>query len=119
MYLIEEGKAYFIKGDKAYKVSFDLNKNMKIDEEDCIDVKNQPKYTYDVMYRKLNIEYMVEKQKAEKSDNAIINSLKSENEKLKLEIKELKEALNKKPIEEQKSKVSIEETKKLNAKERK
>lgn len=102
MYLIEEGKAYFVKGDKAYEVSFDLDKKMKIDEEKSIDVKNQPKYSYDVMYRKLNVDYMVEKEKAKQGDNAIINALKNENEALKSEIERLKALIGNKPSEEPK-----------------
>ena len=101
MYIIEEGKAYFVKGKKAYAISFDLDKKMSIDEEESIDVENQPKYSYDVMYRKMNVDYMVEQEKASQGDNAKINALKKENEALKAEIKELRALVEEKPSEKE------------------
>lgn len=101
MYIIEEGKAYFVKGKKAYAISFDLDKKMEIDEKDSIDVENQPQYSYDVMYKKMNIDYMIEQEKASQGDNAEINALKKENEALKAEIKELKALIEKEPSEEE------------------
>ena len=101
MYIIEEGKAYFVKGKKAYAISFDLDKKMSIDEKDNIDVENQPQYSYDVMYKKMNIDYMIEQEKASQGDNAEINALKKENEALKAEIKKLKALVEEKPSEEE------------------
>ena len=101
MYIIEEGKAYFVKGKKAYAISFDLDKKMEIDEKDSIDVENQPQYSYDVMYRKMNVDYMVEQEKASQGDNAEINALKKENEALKAEIKKLKALVEEKPSEKE------------------
>lgn len=113
MYIIEEGKAYFVKGKKAYAISFGLDKKMKIDEKDSIDVENQPKYSYDVMYRKMNVDYMVEQEKASQGDNAEINALKKENEELIARVKEL-EALAK---EKEALKAEVEELKALVEKE--
>lgn len=101
MYIIEEGKAYFVKGKKAYAISFDLDKKMSIDEEESIDVENQPQYSYDIMYKKMNIDYMIEQEKASQGDNAEINALKKENEALKAEIKKLKALVEEKPSEKE------------------
>ncbi len=94
MYLIENGKGYLIKEDKAYKVTFGLEGKMKVDENDFIEVVNQPKYNYDELTRKLNVEYMLEqaKLKANKSQNESeeLKALRDENESLNLQVEELK-----------------------------
>lgn len=94
MYLIENGKGYSIKDDKAYKVTFGTEGKMKVDENDFIEVENQPKYTYDELIRKLNVAYMLEqaKIKANKSQNESeeLKALREENEGLNLKIEELK-----------------------------
>jgi hypothetical protein len=113
MYIIEEGRAYFVKGKKAYAISFNLDKKMSIDEEESIDVKNQPKYSYDIMYRKLNIDYMIEQEKASQGDNAKLYALKKENEELTAKVKELKALAD----ENEALKAEIEELKALIEKE--
>ena len=60
MYIIEQGKAYQIEGDVAYQIKFDCNGSMSIDKENEIEVENKTKYSYEEMYRKLNVEYMIE-----------------------------------------------------------
>lgn len=94
MYLIVNGKGYSIKDDKAYKVTFGTEGKMKVDENDFIEVENQPKYTYDELIRKLNVAYMIEqaKLKANKSQNESeeLKALREENEKLNLQVEELK-----------------------------
>ena len=62
-YIIKDGNAYIIKGDKAHKVEFALDRSMKIstEKEDIIDVKGEKRYTYDQVLRKLNVEYMIAK----------------------------------------------------------
>jgi hypothetical protein len=94
MYLIVNGKGYSIKDDKAYKVTFGTEGKMKVDENDFIEVENQPKYTYDELIRKLNVAYMLEqaKLKANKSQNESeeLKALREENEGLNLKIEELK-----------------------------
>lgn len=94
MYLIVNGKGYSINGDKAYKVTFGTEGKMKVDENDFIEVENQPKYTYDELIRKLNVAYMIEqaKLKANKSQNESeeLKALREENEGLNLKIEELK-----------------------------
>ena len=69
MYLIKNGRGYSIKEDKAYKITFGIDGKMKIDENDFIEVENQPKYNYDELIAKLNVKYMLEqaKEKANKS----------------------------------------------------
>lgn len=59
MYIIENGSAYLIDGNKAYKVKFDLNKSMTFDKENAIDVEGHQKYTYDEVLKKLNIDYNI------------------------------------------------------------
>jgi hypothetical protein len=94
MYLIVNGKGYSINGDKAYKVTFGTEGKMKVDENDFIEVGNQPKYTYDELIRKLNVAYMIEqaKLKASKSQNESeeLRALREENENLNLQVEELK-----------------------------
>lgn len=94
MYLIVNGKGYSINGDKAYKVTFGTEGKMKVDENDFIEVENQPRYTYDELIRKLNVAYMIEqaKLKANKSQNESeeLKALREENEGLNLKIEELK-----------------------------
>lgn len=70
MYIIENGSAYLIDGNKAYKIKFDLNKNMTFDKENAIDVEGHQKYTYDEVLKKLNIEYNIEIKKQELTDKA-------------------------------------------------
>ena len=101
MYIIEEGNAYFIKGDKAYLVTFGANQS-GISEKDFIEVKEQPQYTYDDVYRKLNIAYFL-KQEENKGKIKELNSkefeayekkiaaLEAENKDLKAQIKAAKE----------------------------
>lgn len=97
MYIIEDGKAYQIDGDVAYKVKFDANGLMTIDKESKIEVASKEKFTYDEMYRKLNVKYVLEQysmqQKEEekyKTLNSRIKELEKEIERLTKENKELK-----------------------------
>lgn len=72
MYILEEGFAYLIKDDKAFKVNFSLDGKMQVSEDDFIEVKDQKSYSYDEMYKKLNIKYFIEQKKNE--INANINA---------------------------------------------
>ena len=101
MYIIDEGNAYFVKGDKAYLVTFEANQS-EISEKDFIEVKEQPQYTYDDVYKKLNIAYFL-KQEENKEKIKELNSkefeayekkiaaLEAENKELKAQIKAAKE----------------------------
>ena len=94
MYIIEEGKAYFVEGEVGYLVNFDTTGKMFFNKEKTIDIKGKTLYTYEEMYAKLNIAYMIAqaKLKASKSQNESeeLKALKDENEKLNLQIEELK-----------------------------
>lgn len=100
MYIIEEGKAYFVEGDKAYLVNFGASKS-EISKDDFIEVEKQPQYTYDEVYRKLNVAYFLKQEENKKKIKEFnseefeayekeIEALNAENEELKKEI----EALN-------------------------
>lgn len=98
MYIIEDGKAYQINGEVAYQVKFDGEGKMTVDKEKEIDAKDKQKYSYDEMYRKLNIEYAIEMYNNQKREdkriqtlNSKIEELTKENQELKLKIKELTE----------------------------
>lgn len=118
MYLIENGKGYSINGDKAYKVTFGVEGKMKVDENDFIEVENQPKYTYDELIRKLNVAYIIEqaKLKASKSQNESeeLKALREENENLNLQVEELKNRIAELELEnEELKKVPEQETQPL------
>ena len=110
MYIIEEGKAYFVEGEVGYLANFDTTGKMLIDKKDKIDVEGKTRYTYEEMYAKLNIAYMIEQAKkkkmAEETGNELVNELTAEVEKLTKENGELKaiikELENKKPEEPEK-----------------
>lgn len=100
-YVIENGEAYQIREDKGYKVSFNLNREMNVDEEDSIDIKGKPTYSLYEIERKLNVDYNIAQEKAKLLKEA-----------------ELKELLKNMPKEEKEPKQD-EENKKLNDKEKK
>ena len=89
MYIIEQGKAYQVNGDVAYQVKFDSNGSLSVDKESEIEVAGKPKYTYDEMYRKLNVAYMIEQYSIKKQDEAKYNNLTSQIEELKAKVEEL------------------------------
>ncbi len=89
MYIIEQGKAYQIDGDVAYQIKFGCDGSMSIDKENEIEVENKPKYTYEEMYRKLNVEYMIEQFSAKKEEEAKYKNLLSQIEELKAKVEEL------------------------------
>lgn len=113
MYLIENGKGYSINGDKAYKVTFGVEGKMKVDENDFIEVENQPKYTYDELIRKLNVAYMIEqaKLKASKSQNESeeLKALREENENLNFQVEELKNKIAELELENEELKKTPEQ----------
>ena len=85
MFVIQEGFAYLIKDDKAFKVNFSLDGKMQVSEDDFIEVKDQKSYSYDEMYRKLNIKYFIEQKQNE------INANKNETEEMKEMFSKLEE----------------------------
>lgn len=89
MYIIEEGKAYQISGDVAYQVMFDCNGSMKVDKEEKIEAKNKPKYSYDEMFRKLNVAYMIEQYSIKKAEEEKYKKYTSQIEELKKKVEEL------------------------------
>lgn len=91
MYIIEDGKAYQIKGEVAYQVKFDSDGKMTVEKEKEIDAKDKQKYSYDEMYRKLNIKYAIEMAKLKKKENEEIQTLKQKVETLEEEKKENKD----------------------------
>lgn len=122
MYIIEEGKAYFVEGDKAYLVNFGASKS-EISKDDFIEVEKQPQYTYDEVYRKLNVAYFLKqeenKEKIKEFNSAEfeayekeIEALNAENEDLKKEIEALNaeiEALKGAPIVDKSKESKTEE----------
>lgn len=100
MYIIEEGKAYLVDGEVAHLVNFDTTGKMLVDKDKKIDATDKNVYSFEEMYAKLNIAYMINqlnKKNASDSDNneeikklnSKIVELTKENEKLKMLIAEL------------------------------
>ena len=113
MYIIEEGKAYFVEGEVGYLVNFDTTGKMLFNKEKTIDIEGKTLYTYEEMYAKLNIAYMIAQAKAKKSANetdnklveeltAKVEKLTKENSELKALIKELENNKQKEPEVEEK-----------------
>ncbi len=103
MYIIEQGKAYQINGNVAYQVLFDCNGSMKIDKEKEIEIEGKERYSFDEVYKKLNIDYLIEQYSTKKEEEekykkytSQIEELKKEIEKLTKENKELKAKKGKK-----------------------
>lgn len=125
MYLIENAEGYFVRGDKAYKISFGEDGEIKVDKKDFIEVENQPKYTYNELIAKLNVKYMLEQAKLKAGKNGDeseeLKSLKEENKELRKEIEEKNdkiaelelqvEELQKEPVEENKAIIENEQPK--------
>ena len=122
MYIIEDGKAYLVDGEVGYFANFDKTGKMIVDKEKTIDTKDKAVFTYDEMYAKLNISYMIEEAKRKDLINDIvgaeldeknseIEALKKENEELKSIIKELENADNKEPEKEDEKSAEDEQPK--------
>lgn len=58
-YLIENGKAYQIEGDKAYEMTFFFDGSIKTDKSKSIDVKGKEKFSFYELERKLNLQDMI------------------------------------------------------------
>lgn len=100
MYIIEDGIAYQINGDVACQVNFDIDGSLLVNKDKTIKIEGKEKYTYNEMYAKLNVAYMIEEKKKENalkgSNNEQIKKLNSKIEELTKENKELKDKLAKK-----------------------
>ena len=102
MYIIEEGKPYIVKGDKAYGISFGDNGKIVVNEEQEIELSSQKKLSYDEIVRKFNVGYMLQqRQKAlekQAEESEELKALREELEKVKKERDSLKDQL--KPAKE-------------------
>ena len=98
MYIIEDGKAYLVDGEVGYQINFDTTGKMLIEKEKTIEVVGKITYSYDEIYAKLNIAYMIEEAKKKNALKGIVSNeveglnkqievLKNENEQLKAELK--------------------------------
>lgn len=59
MYAIVEETAYFVDDSTGYKVTFDVDGQMQIDESTTISITTQKLYRYDEMCRKMNVKASV------------------------------------------------------------
>ena len=89
MYIIEQGKAYKIDGEVAYKVKFDSKGIMNVDKEDEIKVEDKRKYTYEEMYRKLNVQFVLEQYAIQQKEDEKYKTLNSRIKELEKEVEEL------------------------------
>ena len=86
MYIIENGKAYLIDGEVGYLVNFGIDGKMVIDKENTIEIYGKVKYTYNEIYKKLNIAYKIEEAKKQQALNESVDGKVKE---YKLKIEEL------------------------------
>lgn len=118
MYLIEEGKAYLVDGEVAYLINFDISGKMLIDKKETIDVSGKPIYTYDEMYARLNVAYMIEEKRKQNAldniDNEIVDELTKKIDELTKENEELKSLLAEAEKSKEEVKTDLEETDKEN-----
>ncbi len=91
MFIIEEGKAYKVKGDVALRVKFDDEGKMIIDDKEQIETKGKSTSSYEEVYRRLNVAYAIEVAKLKKKENEEIQTLKQKVETLEEEKKENKD----------------------------
>ena len=103
-FVIVDGKAYSIKDEKGILITFSLEGEAKLDESQTIEIKgNQEKFTYDEIYKKLNIAYQIEEAKKEQE-------LRKKYEKMNSQKKIVAETTE--------NKEEVEETKKTTKKEK-
>lgn len=94
-YIIDNGKAYIVKDQDAYLITFGLDNKEHVKEgEQPIPVENQPRYSYDEIYRKLNIRQRIAEEKARQAKVAELKQftgeIGKENDELKKQIENLK-----------------------------
>lgn len=71
MYAIVDGYAYLVKSGTGYKVTVDVDGNVNVDNSDTVSITNQPLFTYEEMYKKMNFDNQIyELQKTYISTNA-------------------------------------------------
>jgi len=90
MYIIKNGKAYQVDGEVAYLINFTTTGDMKVDKDQTIEVVGNTMYTYDEIYAKLNVAYMIEEAKRKNAIKAIAKELEN------------KEKVEKEPVVEEK-----------------
>lgn len=102
MYIIEDGKAYQVKDDVAYRIKFDGDGKMIVDKEEKISTKGKRICSYVEVYKRLNVAYAIKMSKLKKENSEEIQTLEEkikvleeENESLKKKLQETKEKTNK------------------------
>lgn len=136
-YIIENGEGYQVEGKKAYKVSFDLDRKMIINDKEKIDVEGKKTYSYNELVKKLNVDYFnsKEKENLSKDDEVLkleeekeiliakVEELQKQNEELNAKVEELSnQEQPKEPIEgetQEAGTTPLEGFEKLNVKEKK
>ena len=63
MFIIKNGEAYKIIDDKAFKIDFDENENVIVSKDSIEFDKEDKLYTYNEIYRKLNVKYFTQLKK--------------------------------------------------------
>lgn len=76
-YLIENGKAYQIEGEKAYEMNFFFDGSIKTNRNKSIDVKGKEKFSFYELERKLNLQNMIIE------ENSAVSTTKNEDKALK------------------------------------
>ena len=99
MYIIEDGKAYLVDGEVGYQINFDTTGKMLVEKDKTIEVAGKNTFTYNEIYAKLNIAYMIDEAKKKSALKGLVNdevdnlnkeikALRNENEQLKAQLKE-------------------------------
>lgn len=72
-YLIENGKAYQIEGEKAYEMTFFFDGSIKTDKSKSIDVKGKEKFSFYELERKLNLQDMIIEENSTASTGKVVD----------------------------------------------
>lgn len=99
MFIIEKGKAYIIKGDKAIQIAFNKNDLKYVETDKEIEYSNQSKYSLNEVIAKLNVRNNIRKAKAKEATVVNDSELLKEVERLNEENNALKDELAKKDKE--------------------
>lgn len=72
-YLIENGKAYQIEGEKAYEMDFFFDGSIKTNKNKSIDVKGKERFSFYELERKLNLQDMIIEENSTASTGKVVD----------------------------------------------
>ena len=97
MFIIEKGKAYIIKGDKAIQIAFNKTDLKYVETDKEIEFSNQRKYSLNEVIAKLNVRNSIKKAKAKETvvvnDAELLRQIEAYKEELAKKDKEISELM--------------------------